>query len=910
LKKSWLGTLLCVWVILHPLPTWSESGACSFELQKSIMNLRPVLQPDSELAGNLERAYRQRLLPGQDAAAEVLLRRTYNLALDRHNSCAQGLAAFGLGQVLFDRNFPEAESWYQRAESAFSDLHAGLPLGRTHYELAVVDLWNQNKPRAIDHIRRAIAELETAGDIRLALRARVDLAQQEGNENVPDKVFLESLEQARTMPDSESLQGMILRGWANLERRHGHMDLAMEHAQRAVALFAACQCDQRDWGYTEVSIGLIESIQGRHEAAIDHYRSALRLYAPVNDHAESPQALNNIGLEYASLHVPQRSASYYRQGLAAARAAHSTYYEHISAMSLAETYIALKDWPHAIALEQQVAGWAQTDRVRCIANSDLMWALLEAHQPAEAQKALDAARPSCSTVKDQAMIAYLDQSEAKIQLGNGQLTAALQSIQEAEISVEEARAHLVPEDAHKLGYNERSIEIYNSLIAILTRMNRPDEALVAAEQARARAFLDLLSSAHNKQSAVELTNPHSGIPEAFRGNLLASESHASPPTIAEIGATTKRLHSTLLSYWIADDTVYIWVARPDYPVFEATTRITGARLDAMVRAASPFAPAHPSPARLATRGGGSLTLDSPDRAAWRALYKVLIAPVEAQLPHEDGSLLTIVPSGPLFQLAFAALLDAHDHYLIEQYALHTVPSTGLLQFTEKSDQAARSLPTHFLFIANPAHFPFAPGGLRLPPLPGTDAEVRGVARLLPASSVTLLEGERAGVRDMMTGLPHATVLHFATHAIVSDKDPFSSFLALDRDQNGGELTTASIYGLHLHTSLVVLSACRTGLGHITGDGVAGLSRAFFYAGSASVITTLWDVADGPTARLLPRFYLALNEGQSRSAALRSAQLSLLHDLRHGKVQVDTFAGKATLPENPAFWAAFSLAGEP
>jgi CHAT domain-containing protein len=54
-----------------------------------------------------------------------------------------------------------------------------------------------------------------------------------------------------------------------------------------------------------------------------------------------------------------------------------------------------------------------------------------------------------------------------------------------------------------------------------------------------------------------------------------------------------------------------------------------------------------------------------------------------------------------------------------------------------------------------------------------------------------------------------------------------------------------VNGLKLQTSLVVLSACRTGLGKISGDGVAGVSRAFFNSGTASVLATLWDVADEP-----------------------------------------------------------------
>jgi CHAT domain-containing protein len=72
--------------------------------------------------------------------------------------------------------------------------------------------------------------------------------------------------------------------------------------------------------------------------------------------------------------------------------------------------------------------------------------------------------------------------------------------------------------------------------------------------------------------------------------------------------------------------------------------------------------------------------------------------------------------------------------------------------------------------------------------------------------------------------------------------------------------------------LVVLSACRSGDGRVTGDGVATFARAFIYAGAPSVVVSLWDVADEPTSRLLPDFYRAWFGGQSKARALRAAQL--------------------------------------
>jgi CHAT domain-containing protein len=141
-----------------------------------------------------------------------------------------------------------------------------------------------------------------------------------------------------------------------------------------------------------------------------------------------------------------------------------------------------------------------------------------------------------------------------------------------------------------------------------------------------------------------------------------------------------------------------------------------------------------------------------------------------------------------------------------------------------------------------------------------------------------------------------------------------SFLVLSAgDQSlpgSGRLTVREIYGMDLQTDLVVLSACRTGLGKLSGDGMVGLTRAFFYAGAPSVMATLWDVADEPTSQLISSFYSSLQKDHDKSRALQTAQLRLMRALRAGQVHVDTPVGPVTLPEDPVFWAGFVLQGEP
>jgi CHAT domain-containing protein len=192
------------------------------------------------------------------------------------------------------------------------------------------------------------------------------------------------------------------------------------------------------------------------------------------------------------------------------------------------------------------------------------------------------------------------------------------------------------------------------------------------------------------------------------------------------------------------------------------------------------------------------------------------------------------------------------------------------------------------------------------PLASVNANVTVV---VPIGNRDVDDTRESTIREAAAG---KAVLHFATHAIVRDDDPFLSFLALTRSegQDDGLLTAQEIYRLRLDADLVVLSACRSAGGRVTGDGIATFARAFIYAGAPSIIASLWDVADEPTNQLVPTFYQSWLKGASKARALRTAQLRLLRDLRSGAVRIQTAAGPVSLPEQPVFWAGFALIGEP
>jgi CHAT domain-containing protein len=106
------------------------------------------------------------------------------------------------------------------------------------------------------------------------------------------------------------------------------------------------------------------------------------------------------------------------------------------------------------------------------------------------------------------------------------------------------------------------------------------------------------------------------------------------------------------------------------------------------------------------------------------------------------------------------------------------------------------------------------------------------------------------------------------------------------------LTASEILDLKINAELVVLSACDTGRGRITGDGVIGLSRSLISAGTPSVVVSLWAISDNSTAFLMSQFYQNLQQNLDKATALRNAMLATKQ--KYG---------------NPSQWAAFTLIGE-
>ncbi len=753
---------------------------------------------------------------------------------------------------------------------------------------------------------------------------------------------------AKAGPAARGIDCSMLHEWGDRFFDEGNYAAAYTHLTDALTC-ATNSHGEYDAGVVLVSLGRVHRVHGQLDRALELYRQAFNLQTATHNEPAAIQSLNAIAATLIRMGRYQEGCTVYEQGAARAQQLGSSHFINLLTAGLGTCYTDVGRAEEGIALLEQVVAREKVPTRK----------VYELIQLAESQAETGRLEAAMTRVNEALSIADTSSPErrmpalglrADVERRLGRFDEAEADLREAFTMIEDVREKTVPKDFMKRGFNELYKNWYDTAIALGEQRGDARGTLETAERARSRAFLDLMLSRGTTRAIAGMAAPaaiadnstRTDQPRATQPDLdalalrgrgrqasaadvqsqdrpaldIPSPLSAAPPTINEMIATADRLHSTLLVYWVADATTFAWVITPDGQVHARTIEVKATHLNELVRATT---------GPLSSDASGGLALLGPAQTgSWRELYQLLIKPVREYLPTAPGSLLTVVPHGPLFQVSFAALQDDQGRYLIESYRLHYTPSVGVLAFTAQHQHAQpASSASKALLIGDPAPTAIEPGDDPLPPLPWARREVQEIGAtfgLKHARIVTDREATEARVRKQIES---ADLLHFATHGVIRQTESMSSFLALARDpaaSNGaltdGKLTADEVYGLRLHARLVVLSACGTALGPMTGDGVIGFTRAFLYAGAPSVIATEWNVPDRTGYEVMRRFYRFRKMTSDPSEALRDAQLSVLSALRKGTVRISLPGDGASqgtqvaLRENPLFWAGFVLVGEP
>ena len=903
---------------------WGEAsaGSCQLDARNSKGIPRPVLTGTgvpADLESNLQRAISALEAGSQRPAAEAAMLRVRDQAAEQHQPCVEGIAEFALGEAAMQSHLRDAPAHFTRAQELLQPIGSPLTLAFVAERIEFTKRFSGDTTAYKDVALKLADDFRAAGDPATGIRVRARSPQlaEDGLQPEALAVMRHELDSIDT-PNVPPVRGFIEWAWGSSLRRSGRYDQIAAHFQAAMKDFTACDCETETHAALLLNRAAAADSTGDAESVIQFATEADHLLSSHGLVTMQPQSMRLLASGYAHRKDWPRAIAEYEAALHLIDEQHADAALPNLLLEFADTYGDSGVPQKGLTLLSSRMPAPLTPLQTCSLYGRRSALEDEAGLPGPAiQDAAAARERGCKSLLQQADWAEYLTHESHAFAALHRRDEALASAREAVATIDTQRPRVRTSDAALIEYNQHQNGIYTTLIEALVQSGRAEEALLVSEQGRARAFVDLTSTAAASPGSARPATPRTGTAARPAGADLRSEVHPFTLTTEEIRSTMEQQQTTLVAYWVGGGHLYCWVMAPGKPITVREQPITEQQLTSQVNATLPDETAESAAPRVSrrpmvqTRGGVNQPLAKKSLAAWRGLYQLLVAPIADQLPLGEGALVTIVPHDALFRLSFAALLDPRQRYLVERYTLNETPSVGMLRLAQESAHVRGSEATSkFLVLADPARMP-AFHGAPLPPLPGTHLEAQGIRQALTGHDVTLLEGKDASLDRLMAALPGTSVLHLATHAVVSDEAPSTSFLALDANSGTGLLTMSSVYSLHLPGDLVVLSACRTGRGKITSDGVSGLSRAFLFAGASSVITTLWDVVDKPTARLMPRFYTELAAGSSPSVALRKAQLTLLQDLRQGRVRVETLAGaQVSLTEQPAYWAGFTLSGQP
>ncbi|MEA5463743.1 CHAT domain-containing protein [Leptothoe sp. PORK10 BA2] len=796
----------------------------------------------------------------------------------------QGLRAVARAPSLSEQT-NQAQTNQAQANQAQGHLEQGMAAYRSGQLLEAIDHWQQ------------AAELFQAPQQRARMLANLAVAYYETGQ------YLNALETNKTALalflalDQTAAVGKVQSNLGNVYEALGDYASAIEvySASRDIARRMG---NQRAEGVSIANLGYIYSVQGDQDAALALYRESLAIATALNDSEGTSHRLLNMGLAYHVLGNISQATELYEQSLAIAQ---ENNYATLEATAMRSLGMAAEDRNN---YDQAIDYYHQS------------LAIIEPlHHPELTAQILN-------NLGHTYLIAH-------------RLPEAENSLREAIQQLDNLRANL--NDAQGVSVFDTQIYSYNLLTQILVAQDKIEAALEIAELGRARAFVKLIAE-RSDDAQLAAANQTPSIQQIRQ---IAQDQRA---TLVEYTLVPDESFKVLGKQRGNAERLYIWVVQPTGQVdfrqvdlsplqqekglsigklVETSRDRSGIRGDTRGRI---------QPGDQVRREGepldwkpydviaidprvGTVTLSHPDftlpnpvvplsdvypvnassftpvlkpTSQWQDLHQLLIAPIADLLPQDPEERVVFIPQEQLFLVPFPALQAADGSYLIEHHTILSAPAIQILGLTNRhnslgEEQREKQPVGPPLVVGNPSPMPE-----NLQALPHAATEANGIATVLSTRALT---GHTATETAIKHRLSTAPLIHLATHGFFNETNPLQGSLALaPSDDQDGFLTAEEILTQSLRANLVVLSACDTGRGQITGDGVIGLSRSFLAAGAENVMVSLWQVPDDATAQLMIEFYRQ-RQHLDNAQALRQAMLTTRQQY-----------------QNPLAWAAFTLIG--
>ncbi|WP_138984583.1 CHAT domain-containing protein, partial [Crocosphaera watsonii] len=735
--------------------------------------------------------------------------------------------------------YSKALNSYNEARVVFSNLKDSLGVGMSFNNIGEIYRILGNYSLALTYYEKALIPFQQLNEslFKAATLSNIgtvynDLGQYSTALNFYNKALVIQQEMTDKQGEGTTLHNL---GYAydKLEQN----STAQEYYQKALIVRRQTKDNQGE-ALTLNNLGLLYNELGQHSQALDSLEKALKTFKELGDIPNEGNTLDSLGTVYKSLGQYNKALEYYQQALSIQQDIGNRTGEGIVLTNIGDLYQQQGNNSQAISLYQK----AIDDVIETIF-VDLRG---EELQSSFANKHADTYARLINLLWDegryQEAFDYVERAKARSFLNQ---------------IANRPRDFRIDADVNLLKQEQKlrdEINILNNQLIALNSSIISEKTTEEIQQQLQNKVANLKSTLTNRQQ------DYSKLLQQIKRNNpeTADLVTVNPAKLEEIQSLLDK-DTTLVEYFVTEDRILAFIVTHK-TLIPVTLLVSKKDLQTTIDTLYEYEFA---------------TLENAHPHSLKQLHQNLISPLQ---PYLSTSKIAIVPHNLLHYIPFAALTNG-ENYLSDDYALFNLPSASIMRFLEQKRKPQSGT---LMALGNPTF-----------DLPFAKQEVETISAMYGNEPLT---GQKANENILWSQAAQTGILHLATHGEYNPISPlFSTLYFVPGDGYDGRLETHEIYGLNLQaaTNLVVLSACQTQIGKVSdGDEVVGLNRAFLYAGTPSVVASLWNVDDESTSLLMQQFYGYLRAGKSKAEALKLAQQDTRRKYPH-----------------PYYWAGFVLTGD-
>src|SRR5215472_8957836 len=540
-------------------------------------------------------------------------------AIASNDQPAQALAHEGLGSILSRKaDYPAAKIESEQALSLYRLLQDPVSEAQVNNLLGSVAYAVGDRPLAREYYHKALTSFDSWNMLREKAILLRDL--QMADEADGEKLLEQSLAVAGLACD-KILEADALHNLGDELFNKGEFDGEKDKYDQAAKRYQETGSDL-SLARVLTSEGRLQRVHGHPEKAILLYQQALQLQEKVGDRFGTVQTINAMAVSYSALSEPAKSAEFYQQALAMAEKTGSPHLINFERSRLASAYIELGKYQEGAQLLEDLApkdaDYADFDYLHLGGAYSRLGRFQLAAETESKAIVIAQAKKNWQVLPD----ALLERAGDEDKLGKR--VEALADAQEALHVIEGIRTHLVANDFMKRGFSDTGQRAYTECVRLLEQAGQSSHALEVAEEARARAFLDLLATrdlqlkAASQEQLASLrkgqgeppageagkANGGPGSPDGIlmrggRADTARANSSADAElrslvsvqafSLPDVQSTASRLNSTVVSYWVAPEATYIWVVPASGAVHTAVVEVSEERLEGLIGSLAPGA---------------------------------------------------------------------------------------------------------------------------------------------------------------------------------------------------------------------------------------------------------------------------------------------------------------------------------